>query len=179
MPDMIVVATAFPEAYNRARDLLAQFGQVSRTDYYNVLVVVPDDPELFLERLAAMVDNVPDVMNVLSRVMPCTDTFLFADPSEFERVATDIVLGWTPRLCGKSFHVRMHRRGFKGRLSSQDEERVLDQAVLSATAGEGEAARIEFEDPDLVIDVETVGNRALLSIWSREDLRRYPFLKPQ
>jgi len=28
-----------------------------------------------------------------------------------------------------------------------------------------------------VIEVETVGNRAGLSIWTREDLRRYPFLR--
>jgi tRNA(Ser,Leu) C12 N-acetylase TAN1 len=179
MPDMIAVATAFPEAYNRARDLLAQFGHVSRTDYYNVLILVPDDPGSFMERLAAMVDNVPEVMNVLSRVMPCTDTFLFADPAEFESAACEIVRGWIPRLCGKSFHVRMHRRGFKGRISSLEEERFLDETVLSATTDEGAAARIDFEDPDMVIDVETVGNRALLSIWTREELRRYPFLRPE
>jgi tRNA(Ser,Leu) C12 N-acetylase TAN1 len=40
----------------------------------------------------------------------------------------------------------------------------------------GRPGRINFADPDHVIDIETVGNRAGLSIWSRDDLRRYPFL---
>jgi len=28
-----------------------------------------------------------------------------------------------------------------------------------------------------VIDIETVGNRAGLSLWARDDLRHYPFLR--
>jgi len=35
-------------------------------------------------------------------------------------------------LAGKSFHVRLHRRGFKGRLSTAKEERFLDEALLDA-----------------------------------------------
>ncbi len=177
MPEMIVVVTTLTEGYNRARQLLSPFGEVVPTDYYNVLVLVPDDPGIFMDRFAAMVRNVPEVMEVLSRVMPSAKTFLFSDPEEFEREAQQTVLGWAPRLHGKTFHVRMHRRGFKGRMSSQNEERFLDEALLAALEAGDAPGRIDFDDPDAVIDVETIDNRAALSFWTREDLARYPFLK--
>lgn len=177
MPDWTVVATTRQEGFDRARQLLSQFGQVFRTGYFNVLVLVPDDPESFLDRFAAMVENVPQVMEVLSRVVPAARGFTFESPQDFEAKARTIALEWAPRLRGKSFHVRMHRRGFKGRLPSQHEERFLDQAVLERLQEEGRPGRIDFEDPDAVIDVETVDNNAGLSFWTREDLKRYPFLK--
>ncbi len=74
-------------------------------------------------------------------------------------------------------HVRLYRRGFKGRLSSHDEERFLDDALLQALEAAGTPRRITFDDPDAVIDVETLGNWAGLSLWTRADLARYPFLK--
>ena len=70
----------------------------------------------------------------------------------------------------------MHRRGFKGRISSQQEERLLDDAILDSLSAAGTPARITFDDPDAVIDVETVGNQAGASLWTREELNRYPFL---
>ena len=177
MPDWTVVATTHEQGFDRARQLLGQFGHVVRADYFNVLLLVPDDPRSFLERFAAMVENVPQVMAVFSRVVPAAECFTFAGAEDFEARARDIVLGWAPRLHGRSFHVRMHRRGFKGRLSSQHEERFLDEALLARLAAAGAPGRIDFEDPDAVIDVETVDNRAGLSFWTREDLKRYPFLK--
>lgn len=177
MPETIVVATSQPEGYKRARELLSQFGKLFETDYYNLLILIPDDPEGFKDRFAVMVRSVPEVMEVLSRVMPSAECFYFSDPEEFERKAREIVLGWAPRLRGKSFHVRMHRRGFKGRISSQHEERFLDEALLAALEREGTPGHIKFDDPDAVIDVETIDNRAALSFWTRADLERYPFLK--
>lgn len=177
MLDWTVVATTREQGYDRARQLLEQFGRVSRTDYFNVLLLAPDEPETFLDRFGAMVRNVPQVMESLSRVMPATDGFTFEGAEDFEAKAREIVRGWAPRLRGKSFHVRMHRRGFKGKLPSQQEERFLDEALLDELETQGVPGRIDFADPDAVIDVETVDNRAGLSFWTREELARYPFLK--
>jgi tRNA(Ser,Leu) C12 N-acetylase TAN1 len=57
------------------------------------------------------------------------------------------------------------------------EERFLDDALLDALEAAGTPGRIAFDDPDAVIDVETVGNRTGMSFWTRADLERYPFLK--
>lgn len=45
----------------------------------------------------------------------------------------------------------MHRRGFKGRLSSQNEERFLDEVLLDALEQMGKPGRITFEKPDVII----------------------------
>jgi tRNA(Ser,Leu) C12 N-acetylase TAN1 len=177
MPDWTVVASTHPEGYDRGRQLLEQFGRVERTGFFNVLVLTPDDPAGFLDRFSEMVANVPGVLAVLSRVMPASVCFDFQDAHEFEDKARAAVLAWAPRLAGKSFHVRMHRRGFKETMSSQVEERFLDEVLLAACAEAGEPARMNFDDPDVIVDVETVGPRAGLALWTREDLQRHPFLK--
>jgi tRNA(Ser,Leu) C12 N-acetylase TAN1 len=62
-------------------------------------------------------------------------------------------------------------------LASPAEEKLLNETLLQRLADTGRPGRINFDDPDHVIDIETVGNRAGLSLWSRDDLRRYPFLR--
>ncbi len=39
-----------------------------------------------------------------------------------------------------------------------------------------ETHHVDFEDPDIVIDIETVGDRAGLSIWTRDQLSNFPFI---
>jgi hypothetical protein len=70
----------------------------------------------------------------------------------------------------------LHRRGFKGGLSTPKEERFLDEALLDALEKQGTPGRIDFEDPDAVIQIETVDGRAGMSLWTRDDLRRCGFL---
>ncbi len=177
MRDWNVVVSVHETQYRRACQVLGALGELASTDFYNVLVMRVEDREEFLERFAAMLAAAPGFRDVVSRVMPASDVFQFQTPAAFEANAKEIVLSWLPRLAGKSFYVRMHRRGFKGQMSSQDEERFLDDAVLRALEEAGTPGRIDFEDPDVVIDVETVGQRAGLSLWSRAELERYPFLK--
>jgi hypothetical protein len=52
----------------------------------------------------------------------------------------------------------------------------LDKVLLEALAQAGTPGQITFDDPDAIVAVETVGNRAGLALWTREDLQRYPFL---
>jgi len=56
-------------------------------------------------------------------------------------------------------------------------EQLLDKVLLNVLAGEGSPGQIEYEDPDAVVLIEMVGQRAGLALFSREDLRRYPFLR--
>ncbi len=57
-----------------------------------------------------------------------------------------------------------------------EEERRLGDAILAALAGSHAAAQVSFEDPDAVVVFQTVGQRAGLAVWMRQDLERYPFL---
>jgi tRNA(Ser,Leu) C12 N-acetylase TAN1 len=172
-----VVVSVHDRGYKRARELLEPYGHIHKTDYYNVLAMTVDDTGAFLERLGKLTEVVPEVLEVISRAVPAQTSFEFQSAEAFETQAREAALARAPELAGKSFHVRLHRRGFKGRLSSHDEERFLDEALLEALEAAGTPGHIAFEDPDAVIDVETLGNWAGLSLWTREDLVRYPFLK--
>ena len=177
MLDWNVVVSVYEDGYKDALRVLEPFGRVTRTGYYNVLVMRVDDISAFINRLAALVAETPGVLNDLSRVVPCEVCFDYESAQEFESKARDVALSWVLELAQSAFHVRMHRRGFKGRLSSHDEERFLDAVLLTALEEAGTPGRITFEDPDAIISIETVGQRAGLSFWRRQDLERYPFLR--
>jgi tRNA(Ser,Leu) C12 N-acetylase TAN1 len=177
MLDWNVVVSVYEDGYKQALRVLRPFGRLQPTDFYNVLVMKVGDISAFLEQFAALVTETPGVLNDISRVMPCEVCFDYESAQEFESKARDVALSWVLELAQSAFHVRMHRRGFKGRLSSHDEERFLDAVLLTALEEAGTPGRITFEDPDAIISIETVGQRAGLSFWRRQDLERYPFLR--
>jgi tRNA(Ser,Leu) C12 N-acetylase TAN1 len=177
MKDWNVVVTTHEKGYVLACEAMAEIGAVSRTEFFNVLVMRVPDPRVLPDRVADMLERDPGLLrNALSHVAPLERTFTFQAPDEFERKAREAALTFVAALAGRSFHVRLHRRGFKGRLSSPVEERFLDGVLLDATAATGAPARLSFDDPDAVLDLETVGNRGGLALWTREDRARYPFL---
>lgn len=71
----------------------------------------------------------------------------------------------------------MHRLGLKGQISSEVEEDFLDRTLLEELEKKSSPGQIDFEDPDVLIAVETVSHQAGLACWTREDLQRYPWLK--
>ena len=42
----------------------------------------------------------------------------------------------------------------------------------------GTPGKISFTDPDVVIAIDTIDNRAGLAMWTREELARYHLLRP-
>ena len=176
MQDSNVVISVREGGYTAARELLRQFTEVSRTHYFNVLAAKVDDPRALLETLTELSTTVPGIPTVLARVVPLTITFNFDSPEHFETQAREAVLQWASQLAGKSFHVRVHRRGFKQELPSPKEEQMLAVTLLEAMDKAGVPGKILFDDPDAIIAVETIDNRAGLSLWDRADLSRCPLL---
>lgn len=88
------------------------------------------------------------------------------------------MLQWLPQLTSRSLHVRFHRRGGRHDLPTPDVERTLDDALLEATDKMDAPARISFEDPDIVIAIDTIDRGAGVSLWHREDLARHSSLRP-
>jgi tRNA(Ser,Leu) C12 N-acetylase TAN1 len=179
MNDWNVIVALFqdPRSFRRARNIMRQLGAVSPSEFHNVLLMRVENLAGFLRDFSAMLSVEPGIQNDISRVVPLMETFEFSDRQEFEDKAREIALSWVPRLKGRSFYVRLHRRGLKSALQSPIEERFLDEALLSALEEAHAPGRISFEDPDAVIDIESVGHRAGMSLWTRDDLARYPFLK--
>jgi tRNA(Ser,Leu) C12 N-acetylase TAN1 len=176
MKEWNVVVTVHEDGYSRAHRLLEQFGEVAKTGFFNILVMRAAEPDRLLEALEELARRNPDALLPLARVMPVVRTVSFQSPQEFEMKTCQEVSDWVPRLSGKGFHVRMHRRGFKGKLSSMEEEQFLDHYLLDALERAGTPGRITFDDPDAIIVLETIGPQAGLALWTREDLRRHPLL---
>lgn len=174
--DWNAVASTEEGAYKQARRVLKQLGQLGDTPYHNVLVLWVADGREALEALRRAGETDPQVRAWVRHFVPVSEAFWFSSPEEFEAKAKQAVRAFLPQLAGKNFYVRMHRRGFKGRLAQHEEERVLGTTILEALAETGASARVAFEDPDAVVVIETVGQRAGLSVWTREELSRYPFL---
>ncbi len=164
-------------ARRQAYRKLEIFGPIRKTGFFNVLLMNVENVSGMLETMREWTVEDPQSLAFLSRVIPAARTFVFQSPEEFEAMAREGVLPWAPALAGKGFHVRMRRRGFKGRLSSLDEEHFLDKILLEAVEKTGVPGHITFDDPDAIISVETIGPWAGLSFWGREDFRRYPFVR--
>jgi tRNA(Ser,Leu) C12 N-acetylase TAN1 len=175
-PDWNVVVTLPEPTFREASRLLRRWGRVRRTGFHNVLVMTVEEPRSFLAEFAAVLAEAPGLRNFVSHVVPADRVFDFREPAEFEARAREVALGWLPRLAGRSLMVRVRRRGLKGARSAQAEERALADAVLAALEVKGTPARVDLEDPDCTIQVETVGGRAGMSLWSREERRAFPFL---
>ena len=177
MQEWNTVITVHERGFERACQILGDFGKVKRTDFFNALVMKADDVEQMLETLRSRSLEDPEFLSFLSRLVPVTSTFTFQSPEEFEKRSKEVALAWIDELSNRGFHVRMHRRGFKGRLSGFVEEQFLDNILLEALREAGTPGHITFENPDAVIAVETIANWAGLSLWTREQLQRYPFIR--
>jgi len=177
--DWNVVVTAHDKGFDRAEAELRDLGEVGRTDYYNVLVLRVEDRDAFLEALDDRATLIPDLFtDAIARVAPAQRTIEFEDRRSFEETAAEAARAFAPRIAGRSFYVRVHRRGMKRFISSDRAERVIADAMLEALADAGESASVAFDDPDAVLAVETVGRRAGLSVWTREELEARPYLDP-
>jgi tRNA(Ser,Leu) C12 N-acetylase TAN1 len=178
--DWNVVVTAYDwRGLRSARRFLSSYGEVARTEFHNVLVLKVADVTAFLEAISAAAEQDASVRNDISRIMPAQATFAFATTAEFEEKTRAIARQWAGRIAGGSFHVRLHRRRGDSpvKLSSQAEERYLDVSILEQLRELGHPGRLDFQDPDYVIDIETVGERAGMSLWSRDDFKRFSLLR--
>jgi hypothetical protein len=51
------------------------------------------------------------------------------------------------------------------------------RATLRRLTDRGTPARVSFDDPDFVIDIETLNDEAAISGWTRDDLSNHPFVR--
>jgi tRNA(Ser,Leu) C12 N-acetylase TAN1 len=176
--DWNVIVSVYQDGFRRALRALQQLGQAERSPYHNVLVMKVGDPIALLEAIEKRTGESPALYDAISRVAPAIRNFDFLSEEEFVERAKSIIREWLPRLTGQSFHVRLHRRGAKHELGSQDAERLFNDAIVDATTRAGTPSRISFTDPDVVIAIDTIDNRAGLAMWVREELARYHVLRP-
>jgi len=68
--------------------------------------------------------------------------------------------------------------GPKYDLVTQQTEHSLNETILETTAKLGAQGKLSFTDPDVVIAIDTIDDRAGLALWTRDDLSRHRLLRP-
>lgn len=177
MIDWNVVIKVHEHSFSRAYLLFEKFGTVYQSDFGDILLMKVDSITNFLETFKTRIIEDSSLAVVASRIVPVTSTFSFRSQEEFEAKAKEAVLSWLPKLEGKTICVRMHRKGMKDQINCEREENFLDLVILEELEKIGKPGQIDSVDPDVLIAVETVSNRAGLSYWTRQDLQNYPWLK--
>jgi tRNA(Ser,Leu) C12 N-acetylase TAN1 len=178
MRDWNVVVSVYQEGFRRVLRALRDLGPIERSPYYNVLVMQADDPIALLTAIEKKAEESTALYDAISRVAPATRSFEFHSAGDFVEKAKPIISEWSASLAGCTFHVRLHRRGAKHDLGTQNAEHLFDDLVLDATAKAGMPGKISFTDPDAVIAIDTIDDRAGLALWTREDLARHRLLRP-
>ena len=180
--DWNVVVTVHPDGYRRALELLSGLddARVGHSQYGNVLLVHAASPSEFVHSLSRRAADDPSLLeDVISHVIPVEERFVFHSPEEFEAGALRLLFDRIEVLAGRSFHVRVHRHGFEGRLSSREEEEFLGAEIMDELDRRGDSATVDFDDPDILVVVETISTRAGVALLERDERQRHPFLGPE
>lgn len=137
-----------------------------------------DDPKALLEAIEQKTEMNTALYDAISRVAPAMRSVDFHSIEEFKNKTTSVLIEWLPRLMGRSLHVRLHRRGVRHELRTPEVERFFDEFLLDSTAAKGEPCKISFTDPDAVIVIDTVDDRAGIGLWTHEDIAGHRLLRP-
>src|SRR6185369_6710288 len=104
MYDWNILATVREGRMFETRSFLREFGQVHKSDFRNILVMKTDDIPLFMEKLRARMEEIPEASSLVGRIVPATHTLTFTSPEIFESRVKEIVSDWIPNLANKSLH---------------------------------------------------------------------------
>ena len=178
MKDWNLVVTIFQDGFRRTIRALRNLGPIEKTPYHNVLVMSVDEPVKVLEAIELKTEESTALYDAISRVSPARHSFDFESADDFLQKARDVLVTWAPKLTAKSSHVRLHCRGPKYNLGTQQTEHLLNEIILDETAKLGSPAKLSFTDPDAVIAIDTIDNRAGMALWTREGLSRHRLLRP-
>jgi tRNA(Ser,Leu) C12 N-acetylase TAN1 len=177
MNDWNVVVTFSPGRYLQALSLVARYGPNWPSQFPNVLTLKTGDIPGFLEGLGQALAADPRGTAVIGRAIPSSQVFDFHSPEEFMARAGEILASLADQVAGRGFHTRLHRRGFKRRIVTPLAEQSLNDLLLETTSRRGRPATLTFSDPEVIVALETVGPRAGISLWNREQRLKYPFLR--
>jgi tRNA(Ser,Leu) C12 N-acetylase TAN1 len=144
--------------------------------FRNVFAARVDDPDAALVAAGALLERQPFVALWLARMLPIARTFT-VDLARLDAQLTDEVAPLLDRLAGRTFFVRVERRGHRGAVHAHATEQTLGTSIFTALERRGDEPRVRFTDPDVVVAVELLGDVGGLALVTRDQRRRFPFVR--
>jgi tRNA(Ser,Leu) C12 N-acetylase TAN1 len=176
MKDWNLIVTTPP---GQERDLLPalnRLGEFARSEFKGILTGRVEGVGRFLEEIHRADEEHGGWRQHLLRVLPVERTFSFT-PQSFEEQLREAVTPFVQRMSNGTFHVRLERRGHKGKIVSPEVEQRLGDYVMNLARQQGKTLHVSFQNSDYVVVAETVGNRCSVALVTRELRTRYPFVK--
>jgi len=171
-----ILATANRRQERYLLRILSRYGEFKGSGYRNVVIGRVEDVDTFLETLENLKQEKPEKLRSLSQIVPIERTFLF-ELSDFMNKLRDAISPHIELLENSRFYVRVERRGHKGEISSLEVEQEMDAFILEVLKNTGKLAQVSFKDPEKIIIVETIENRAGVGLITREMKEKYFFIK--
>ena len=176
MKDWNIIVTTPPGRERYLLPALNHFGTFSRSEFKGTLTGRVEDVSRFLEEIRRAGEETATWVQDLLRVLPVERSFLFS-PQTFEEQFKEAVMPFVQRMASGTFHVRLERRGHKGKINSSEVEKDLGRYVVDVAAQQGKTLHVSFQDSDYIIVAETVGNLCGVALVTKELRARYPFVK--
>jgi adenylyl- and sulfurtransferase ThiI len=176
MKEWNVLVATYRGQEKKSLRFLTRHGEFNSSGFKDLLRGHVADVNLFLDNLESMRRENPDPMNSLSQIVPLERTFSFKLPDFMDKLK-EAVLPDIEKVEGKKFYVRVKRRGHKGEMSSQEIEKEISGFVIDKIEKAGKEVHVSFNDPDVIIVVETIANWAGVVSITRAMKEKYPFVK--
>lgn len=176
MDDWNLLATSVEGARPVLLARLRRYGPFRGAGYRNVAIGRIDDVAAFFATLRDDLARDTILAAALARILPIAHTFRLDDSDPVESLESALV-ALHPRMAGRSFFVRLERRGLHGTLHSSAVERTLGATLWRLDEAAGHQPRVTFTDPDVIVAIETLGDRAGIALIDRPLREAYPFVR--
>lgn len=168
--NVLVIATRGETG--KALSLLGEVGKFRTGGYPQVVVgTVPRSNGNLLAGIAELATGGERTVGVIDRMVPVEEAVSFPGDDVTETLCEKLE-PLAPRLCGRTFYVRSHLRGMKGRIEHPAVERALGDFLTEFATRAGPAPKVTFTDPDYVVIAEVVGRRVGYAFLGREERSR-------
>ena len=99
----------------------------------------------------------PETFRHVQRAVPVERVIEFARDDVTETLCAALADAGD-RVAGKRFHVRCRLRGLESRLEARAVERAIGAFLVELAAAIGRPAKVAFEDLDVIVGIEVIGN---------------------
>ena len=155
-PDWNVVVMTGPGGVMKAISALRPLGTLRATPHSGVAVGHFDGPDI-LETATRLHEAEPQRFEFVQRLVPMERVMRYPRDDVTETLCAALA-DCGPRVAGKKFYVRCRLRGLESRLESRAVERAIGSYLFELAALAGEPAKVSFDDPDVVVLIEVIGD---------------------
>ena len=176
LKDWNVVAAVRESQFGPGKFNLDQIGMVGETDFPDILVVRVADPQELLRDLESKLKQESNFFEAIRMIRPVDRQFEFASPEGFRSRALETVLEHADPLRGKTFDVHVMLRGVTEELGPERLRSDLRAALQERLDEAGQNGAVDTDRPERIVSVEAVAKTAGITMWTDEQVDRYPFL---